>query len=303
MSRLTGILLAGSIFFLSPLLHAQEDWQKILSDSDSSKKEEKVFATFKTTRIINAQSVEMVKKRTLDFRVAHKFGAMGKAYGGNFHNLYGFDATTDIRIAFEYGITDFLNIGLSRSKARETWQGFVKYRVMQQSKSLPFTMVIYTDANYTPEEDLTGIYSESKGGQGIHRMNYTTQFLIARKFSPALSFQLMPMMVHRNYVADFRDDNDLIALGAGGRIKLTKRFSIIFDYYQIINEFRMNDTTGSYYMPFGAGVEIETGGHVFSIMVTNASFINESLYIPYTLENFFDGGVHFFFNISRNFRL
>ena len=112
MRSLKMFLALAAIYIVTPAF-SQEDITAILNTEKQPV--ERVRATFKTTRIINIQTNETVHKRTLDFRVAHRFGAIGNGSGGNGHNLYGFDISTDIRIAFEYGITDKIGIGAKAS--------------------------------------------------------------------------------------------------------------------------------------------------------------------------------------------
>ena len=183
-----------SLFFFCAQVFAQNEKEKDFDITtllmDSAKTSEKVIATFKTTRIINMQSIETVHKRTLDFRVAHRFGAIGKNSGGNAHNLYGFDNSTDIRIAFEFGITDPLTVGLSRSKMNENLEGLIKCRLIQQTTDnrVPFAITLFANIAYTPKSDNTGIFNvpgepNAKIRQQLRRITYTTQAIIARKFS------------------------------------------------------------------------------------------------------------------------
>ncbi len=286
----------------------KEELDDISLLTDASSIREKVTATFKTTRIINMQSVETVHKRTLDFRVAHRFGAVGKNSGGNAHNLYGFDNSTDIRIAFEYGISDKLTIGLSRSKKEENLEGLLKYRLLHQTADnhMPLSITLFGSAAYTPKSDNTGIFKvdgepNSAMRQQIRRLTYTAQAIIARKFSSKLSLELVPTLVHRNFILNPLDDNTLFACGFAGRIKLTKSIALVADYVYNFSELRKINNDNSFYNPLGAGIEIETGGHVFSIMWTNAAGIIESEFIPNTTDTWTKGGFRFSFNISRNF--
>ncbi len=296
--KITKLLAFSVLFFVSSSVWAQDDWQKLLADETVSTPSTKVIATFKTTRIINSQSIETVKKRTLDFRVGHRFGTIGGTTG-NSHNLYGFDASSDIRLAFEYGINDRLTVGFSRSKVRENLQGLLKYRLLEQTDNnkVPVSVTVYTDAAFTPEKDIDSSYVKWE-----HRLNYSTELCIARKFSPGISLQIMPTWIHRNYVRDYLDDNEIFALGAGGRIKFTKRVALIFDYYYVFNEYHTL-ANSPFYNPLGLGIEIETGGHVFSVMFTNSAGLIESEFIPNTLDSWETGGIRFSFNISRNFKL
>jgi len=70
--KLSVLFLGLLLGIIKPMI-AQEDWKSLVS-LDSLNTSGNTSATFKTTRLINGQSVETVKKHTLDFRVAHRFG-------------------------------------------------------------------------------------------------------------------------------------------------------------------------------------------------------------------------------------
>jgi hypothetical protein len=93
-------------------------------------------------------------------------------------------------------------------------------------------------------------------------------------------------------------ENDIFSLGAGGRWKFTRSASIVVDY---MYSFGRPEQDTLHFDPFGVGLEIETGGHVFTLMVTNASGILENDYIPHTVDSWADGGMKFSFHITRNF--
>src|SRR5689334_22222233 len=80
-------IIAFFLLYINTSVFAQDDILSALLDSGAHTRE-KISATFKTTRIINLHSNETVHKRTLDFRVAHRFGAIGSESGGSSHNLY-----------------------------------------------------------------------------------------------------------------------------------------------------------------------------------------------------------------------
>ena len=103
-------------------------------------------------------------------------------------------------------------------------------------------------------------------------------------------------------IATELDPNDLWAVGIGGRFKLTKRVSINVEYYYVVpplHDYQSNKT----YNPLSVGFDIETGGHVFQLHVTNSAAMIEKGFIGETMGNWLDGGIHFGFNISRVFTL
>lgn len=293
------LLLFITLLFFSAA-SAQDDLLK-LAMGDTSKEKQKTIATFKTTKLINAQTNETVHKRTLDFRVGHRFGNVGKESNGGVHTLYGLDASTDIRIAFEYGITDRLTAGVSRSKRNENYEGLVKFRLLEQTtdNKIPLAVTLFANTAMSGSEDPEGFYYPKT----TDRVTYTMQAILARKFSDRISIILLPTVVHRNYIINANDENDLYALGAGGRFKITKRTSVVLDYFYNFDEIRKPGNDFGYFSAFGAGVEIETGGHVFTIMFTNSAGIIENDFITNTTDDWGKGGYKFCFNISRNFKL
>jgi hypothetical protein len=306
-----------SFLFVLPVgLFAQDDLLSLLDSTGAKKTHEKVIATFKTSKVINAQSTEMVKKGTMDFRVTHRFGNIGTQSGGGGHTLYGLDNSTDIRISFDFGITDNLTVGVGRSKANELIDGMVKYRFLTQTTDnhIPLSAAFYGDMSYTPQTSdqfYNGVVRNAEFKQNdVHRISYVAQLLLAHKFGSRLSIELIPSYQHRNFVLanvnpenGKEETNDLFSIGGGFRLKITKRVSLIADYFYTFSEYRTNNTASPFYNPLAVGIEIETGGHVFHLNFTNASGIIENYFIPNTTDNWLKGGYKFGFNISRVFNL
>lgn len=306
-----------TIFFLlvfSAKVFSQDD---LLALADNGKPtHEKVFATFKGTKIVNAQTTETVKAKTMEFNITHRFGNIGAASNGGGHTLYGLDNVSDVRFGFNFGLTDNLTIGIGRSKQYELIDGIVKYRFLTQTTDnhIPLSIAFYGNMSYNPqkaEQFFGGIDPSSNVKQNdIYRISYLSQLVIARKFGSRFSMELLPTYMHRNYVVgninpnnDKAETNDLMALGGGFRLKITKRIAIVADYFYTFSDYRKNNSTNPYYNPLAVGVEIETGGHVFHLDFTNASGIVENNFIPYTSDSWAKGGYKFGFNISRVFNL
>jgi hypothetical protein len=120
--------------------------------------------------------------------------------------------------------------------------------------------------------------------------------LIGRKFSEGLSLQVMPTLVHRNFPID-NGPNDVWAIGVGGRQKLSKRTSFNAEYYYQVYKYRVPGSTNV----LSLGFDIETGGHVFQLHVTNSSSMTESNFITGNKGSWGKGDILFGFNISRVF--
>ncbi len=271
----------------------QDDLMQVLK-TEAPVNNEKVIATFKGDKIINIETNETVRENNLDVRISHLFGNMGAESGGGIHNLYGIDQSADIRIGFHYGITDKLMLGVARAKRNENFEGLVKYRVLEQTSDggMPVSMTLYGNMTYSIKESDAFV-------KDVYRMTYCAQAIFAYKYSSKFSVALTPGFLHRNFVtAD--DENDTYSLSGGFRFKFTRSASIIADYS---HTFGRDNLQQDFNDVLGAGVEIETGGHVFSIMFTNASGILENDYLVNTMDSWSEGGFKFSFHISRMFSM
>lgn len=249
-------------------------------------------ATFKTTRIVIGQSVELPPKGNLLFLITHHFGAINTGY----ENLFGLKQAT-IRLGLEYGLTNWLGLGAGLNTDKNTWDGFVKFKVLRQSKGarkMPVTLDIFANtAIYT-----TKWADPSRTNYFSSRITYACQLLIARKFGNNLSLQITPSYIHKNIVPNSVDKNDIFTLGAGGRIKVSKRVSINAEYHHLFNGQVVSTKA---YDSFSFGVDIETGGHVFQIFLTNSYGEYEQVFLTETRGKWSKGDIFLGFNISRMF--
>lgn len=280
----------------SPALHAQD-----LLDFLEATEEEPVnytFATFKTTRIINGHSIETNAHKELLFLISHRFGRVN----GGAQEFFGLDNAT-IRLGLEYGVTDRFGVGIGRSSFEKLYDGFVKYKVLQQksgAERFPATVTLFASAAIKtvewPEPERENYFSS--------RMYYSFQALIARKFSDGFSLQLSPTLVHRNLVDSVQDANDVFLIGVGARQKLTGSLSINAEYFYTIPGQIESEINGEKVRDaLSIGLDLETGGHVFQLHFTNSRGMVEKLFATETTGNWLDGDIHFGFNISRVFSL
>lgn len=289
------------ILFLFALTMAKaQKADSLLNALDSGSRGARVDAVFKSTRVVLSHSTETQKKHDLDLRIRHHFGDIGGKFG-NAHTLYGLDVASDLFIGLDYGITDDFTVALGRSKQDELFNFSGKYKLLKQrsDNAMPVNLTLLAQMGWIAREP----FSEAEFSSYANRFSYFLQGIISRKISSRLSLQVMPGLLMRKNVADSRDPENLFSLGFAGRMKLTKRLSFVADYTLVNGLSRPKDLTQAYYNPLGVGLEIETGGHIFSLNFMNSEYIVENNFIPGTKKSWEDGGVRFGFTISRNFTL
>ncbi|HZI23548.1 MAG TPA: DUF5777 family beta-barrel protein [Chryseolinea sp.] len=283
------------LFAMLPCLtYAQDDLLSEL-EADTEKETVYTFATFKGTRLDNGHTIETKNAGSLEFIFAHRFGAIN----GGWYEMYGLDEAL-VRLGLDYGITDRLSVSIGRNSFDKTMDGYLKFRAVRQrtgASAFPFSVTTLVGGAYkfSPKNNS----DVSDDFENIDRLSYTAQALIARKFSTNFSFQLMPTYIHKNAVVESEEENDQVALGLGGRIKLTKSLALTTEYYY---NFSMKENS-PYYNPLAFGIDIETGGHVFQLILTNAVGLTERAFITETRDDFWDGDIHFGFNVTRTFQL
>ena len=272
-------------------LYVGDDMQDLLLLIAPEEEQTYTSATFKTTRIINMHSVENAAAGVMDFRISHRFGFINTGA----YDLFGLDQAL-MRIGLEYGVTNRLMVGFGRSNVNKAYDSFLKYKVLRQGsgkRNIPVSVSYFASAvcNTVKWAD------PNRDNYFSSRMQYTHQLLIGRKFNNDLSLQLTPTLVHKNLVPTLQDKNDILAVGFGGRYKLTQRFSVNGEYIYVLP----NQISTEYYNSLSLGVDIETGGHVFQLHLTNSTSMLEPGFITESVGQWKKGGIHFGFNVSRVF--
>jgi opacity protein-like surface antigen len=274
--------------------HAQDSsLLKMVGDSlAANTKPGPVKGTFKAIYLLQVQTNEGVAAGALNFEIQHRFGTINSGA----YNFWGLDFAT-LRLGLDYGIADWWTIGIGRSSYLKTFDGFTKFKLFTQTTKgggIPISVSLLVDiSNYTQDEPSKPFLTST------YRTAYTTQLIMARKFR-YFSLLLVPSVVHENLVPTVDDKNNMFALSGGARVKITKRTSIDAEYNYL---FPNQVVSTKVYNCFSLGYEIETGGHVFQLIITNAQSMVPDQFLTQTTDSWSNGGIFFGFNLSRNFNI
>lgn len=272
--------------------------QDLLSMVDNTGPKEKDFsiATFKTTRLINFHTLETVGPKTLDFRISHRFGEIN----GGSYSAWGIDKAANIFLGLEYSPDGRFMFGIGRSSVGKEVNGFLKWKLLRQTtdNGMPLTITLFAGMYRN------GLKNQSKNGYDIYqyetsRYSFCYQILMGRKFSPRFSFQIAPWFVHYNQVLNITDANDMYGASGMFRFKFTQRSAVTAEYAYRYNKYSNN----KYYDSFAVGYEIETGGHVFQVNLSNSVGMIENQFLPFTDTKWNNAGIRLGFNVSRVFTL
>lgn len=275
---------------LSTVAFAQDD---LLKELDDQKPKEKQLEkdTFKGLQIANMQSTKMAAKNEWYFVVSHRFGDLTLG----FENFFGLD-NAFTKIGGIYGINNWLTASVSRHTYNKIYEIGVKYKLANQEKDgFPLTIVGYNTMDINSalktEEYPNLVFND--------RLAYSTQLLISRKFNKKLSLEMAPIYVHKNLYQTGLEEKDLFLLGAGGRYKFSKRMSVNLEYAARLNT--SEDLSSQYHNPLTLGVDIETGGHIFQLVLSNSQQMNDVSVFSNATGDWNGGSIYFGFNMYRVF--
>jgi hypothetical protein len=273
------------VYILCTLCSNAQD--NLLSELDSTQVvDETATATFKGLQIITLQSTKLPAKKEFYMVISHRFGSVK----GGISEFFGFDDATT-KIGGVYGMTDWLSVSASRHTLLKIYETSAKYRIVRQNDKFPFDIVGYNTLDINSglkKEDYPEI-------EFSDRLSYVHQLLISRKFSKNLSLELVPSLVHKNLYDPAIENDSQFTLGAGGRMKLSKRLSFNLEYGHNF------DKPDFYKNPLSIGLDVETGGHIFQLIFTNSQAMTESGYLTTATGDWGKGDFFFGFNLYRVF--
>lgn len=248
---------------------------------------------FKATRLILTQSTKTISKNTLNFMVLHRFGDFAGKNGGG-QTDFGLDAVADVYIGFEYGITDNLSVEFGRSTIGKLVSIDLKYALLRENKdgSVPISLTLFG-------ENGINTYGTYNGFSG--RLSYLAQAIISRQITHNLSLQVSPGYSSDNTANPLIEGNDkqFFSLGGAAHLRVSKHMSLVADYEHPFSSFRT--TSNGFHDAVGAGIEIETGGHVFTLNLSNARAIDAINSLSNTQQSISKGQYRIGFTISRIF--
>lgn len=299
MKKLSILFIIISIAFSS---YAQDDLLNMMQ-KEAPSKPSPTFATFKSTRVINLQSNETMKAKHLDFRIQHRFGLIDMSPQNIFglYDMFGLDGAR-MRLSFDYGITDRIMVGAGRTD-QQIYDMNLKIKLLNQTSkgkgSVPVSIVYYADMGI----NTVSFTDKLRDNFFTSRLNFVNQIIITRKFNEWFSFELVPTLVHHNLIPQSSGSNDIYALGIGTSIKITRSTRFNIEYIPRFNAQNqaINNNGTIAYDEFAVGFDIETGGHVFQLQITNSQGLIEQQFITETPNKLALNTLHLGFNLSRTF--
>ena len=261
---------------LLSLLNEESDGPKIVN------------SIFKDSRVVNAQSTKQSSKGEFKFLIQHRFGTLNSG----FYNLWGID-NSQVRMGLDYGISDRFAVSVGRSSTNKQYDASVKGKLLNQTDKSPVVVSVFSAVFVAhPSEFLR----QQIDYDFLNQISFANQLIVARKFSSKFSALILPTHIHLN-TFESGTSADPLFFGLGGRYKLSKRVTVNAEYFHALS-----DMVEAHKNMLSVGFDIETGGHVFSLHLSNSRGMNEHTFLTQTTGDILEGDIYFGFNISRVFQ-
>lgn len=271
---------------------------------------------FKGIEVINSPSVNTLEKGILDFTVFHRFDDLTGDKGGP-QVLFGLDNLRDFRLALSYGVLKKITIGLARNKGdwfnapyqeiKNLYEGNIKINFINQDSGkfkLPFSLSLYSNTVYSAMKKQNDENSEANFNNFTDRFSHSGLLLLSYNFPKYISLQLIPIYLRRNWINTCReitlDELDLFSLGGAVRFHFSERIGLLAEYYYVFSDYRQQNQD-VFSNPLSFAFEINTGGHLFHINLSNSTGIIPNTFIPYTTSSWLKNGYRLGFSIARKF--
>ncbi len=245
-------------------------------------------------------------KGGLELIIHHRFGTMNNGFA----DLAGVYASSNIRMGFNYGITEKLSVGIGTERYNKVTDIFGKYLILQQKRTgMPVSLSFLTEIGIDGRDSTVF----EKSYKFANRFSYFNQLIVSRKFSPKLSLQAAASFSHFNAVgSDSTHWNDYVGISVGGRYKVYNEMSIIATYDQgfaftpTIPSSQKAERMDKLVAPkpsLGLGIEIGSPTHCFMVFVSNSNNIVPQNNFAFNTTDLFDSSKTFFGRIRLGFNL
>jgi mono/diheme cytochrome c family protein len=244
---------------------------------------------FHGTHQIALPTTTTLGKRTLQYRIDHRFGRIGTERGA-----FGLDAGVSMAMALQYGIIDGLDVQLRRANSRKAWELGLKYIPIRQEDGKALSFGGYVALGWMRDFDVANPWVGD------------FQLLISR-----LWFDRWSTMVELGYhlntnhnarvLVDFddgdgpvpvRDRRDTLTMGLASTVWLDKKkkWGLDLEYFLPIPDggtpnafyYRGGDADPAGYSigSWSIGGSLRTAKHFFQVFLTNNREISTNLYAP-----------------------
>ncbi|MCA9705915.1 MAG: hypothetical protein KDK70_08720, partial [Myxococcales bacterium] len=241
-----------------------------------------------TTQIV-LPTTTTLGKRTLQYRIDHRFGRIGTERGA-----FGLDAGVAMAMGLAYGILDGWDVQLRRANSRKTWELGTKYIPIRQEDGKVLSFGGYASVSYLRDFDVAnpwvGDFQLMLSRLWFDR--WSTMLVLGYHLNTNHNSRVTVDFDDGNGPVPVRDRRDTLTMGLASTVWVDKkkRWGIDMEYLLPIpdggtpNAFYYRggdaDPQGSKIGAWSLGGSLRTAKHFFQVFFTNNREISSNLYAP-----------------------
>lgn len=246
-----------------------------------------ILPLFRSGQAFNLPTTETLQKRNLELEISHRF--FPPVHENN--ALYGLDGPVAMRIGLNYALTDRLLFGTAVSNATNAYDFKLKYKLLEiPRKGLPVVVGLQGGFGWN-----TAVYGRTKGDS--KNFQAYGQLIVNTLLGKRLGIGLVPSILTNGDVADSVTSERSLSVGGYLRFEVTRGFGLMGEWSPVVNGYRRGHN------PAALGMEVNTGGHFFKILLTNSTWLNPSQYLAGSDYRFQADEWRLGFNITRLFQI
>lgn len=224
-------------------------------------------------KVVNTPTSRMVDEGNWLFLISHRFfPPINEGYDA----FWGLDGSGIIFLNMGYAITNKLFVNLGRSNASDNVQFDVKYGLKNQypNDRLPFAAAVQTSVNWITEKsgDEDRLRSEA--------FKFSAQAILSSQLVEGVGVNVVPAIL-LNPDSNRDGEDPLITIGLAGKTHVWRSISLIAEWVPIVSGYTLTSTFGEFnrFDSWGGGMELDVGGHVFQIIITNSAGLTNDQYM------------------------
>jgi hypothetical protein len=242
---------------------------------------------FRSGQAFNLPTTETLQKRNLEFEISHRF--FPPVHEGD--ALYGLDGPVVMRIGLNCALTDRFLLGTAVSNAANAYDFKLKYKLLEiRGKGVPVGVGLQGGVGWN-----TAVYGRTKGYS--RNVQAYGQVIVNTLLGKRLGIGLVPSILTNGDVADSSTSERSLAVGGYLRCEVTRGFGLMGEWSPVVNGYRRGHN------PAALGIEVNTGGHFFKVLLTNSTWLNPSQYLAGSDYRFQGDELRLGFNITRLFQI
>lgn len=235
-------------------------------------------------------TAETLRRGELLFEISHRFWP---AMSEGARALWGLDGPVTNRLGLAYAPADRIVIGVLRSNLDDNVELDLKARLLEFE--LPLLVGVMGGVALNTDTPAASGYEDNE-------LQAYAQLILDVLVGGRLALGFVPTYLHNPRIGDASAD-DAFVLGVHGTFQVSAGMSAIGEW--IVSETRPDPDNSALDSKdaITAGIQLETGGHFFKLLVTNSTRLNPTQVLPGTPHRFVPDEWRFGFNVTRRLAL